>query len=260
MNQNNFAFDEEEEINENMNNNQDLTFFYRLSPNQYKNILFNIIPCMIYIFLITSVLFSTYSYCDISINLILKTLLLVYTGFILKTLFNLVILKLNKENLLTSKISISSCDMIIYTSYYISVFLLYNIYIYSPNTCLRQNIDAISLCFILLLTGLINFSQEILNIIFILACFPIMVYYFMKNPQNFYSHYGIDPEIVNNLPTKKAEPKHCINCVICTEDIKLGDEIIVLKCPGHHAFHASCIKSWLLVKVACPMCRSENIL
>ncbi len=130
MNQNNFAFDEEEEINENMNNNQDLTFFYRLSPNQYKNILFNIIPCMIYIFLISSVLFSTYSYCDISINLILKTLLLVYTGFILKTLFNLVILKLNKENLLTSKISISSCDMIIYISYYISIFLLYNIYIY----------------------------------------------------------------------------------------------------------------------------------
>ena len=58
MNQNNFAFDEEEEINENMNNNQDLTFFYRLSPNQYKNILFNIIPCMIYIILISSVLFS----------------------------------------------------------------------------------------------------------------------------------------------------------------------------------------------------------
>ena len=110
------------------------------------------------------------------------------------------------------------------------------------------------------LVGFISFFRQILYIILVVGYFPIMVYYFMKNPQSFYSQYGIDPEIVRNLPTIKADAKHCTNCVICTEDIKLGDEIIILKCPGRHCFHANCIKSWLMVKVVCPMCRSDNIL
>ena len=67
-------------------------------------------------------------------------------------------------------------------------------------------------------------------------------------------------EIIKNLPTIKADKKHISSCVICTEDIKEGDEIMILKCPANHFFHGNCIKKWLLVKTTCPMCRSENVL
>jgi hypothetical protein len=150
--------------------------------------------------------------------------------------------------------------LVILISYYLSVILSYYIYNGSPDTCFNDNLNALSILFILLLVGLISLFRQTLYFILVIAYFPYMVYNFMKNPQSFYSQYGIDPEIVRNLPTIKADAKHCTNCVICTEDIKLGDEIIILKCPGRHCFHANCIKSWLMVKVVCPMCRSENIL
>ena len=66
--------------------------------------------------------------------------------------------------------------------------------------------------------------------------------------------------LIPRAPTFKAKAKHCINCAICTEDIKIGDDLFMLKCPGKHFFHADCIKTWLNVKLVCPMCRSENIL
>jgi PP-loop superfamily ATP-utilizing enzyme len=80
--------------------------------------------------------------------------------------------------------------------------------------------------------GIINIARQILNISMIMICFPIMVYYFLKNPQSFYTQFGIDPEIVKNLPTVKADATQIIQCAICTEDILEGNEILVLKCPG----------------------------
>jgi hypothetical protein len=203
---------------------------------------------------------STNSYCEISIYFILKTFLYVYLGFIIKGIFHSLLIQQEKINSLTSKISITTCEYIILICYYLSVYISYYVYNGSPDTCFTENTSALSVLFCLLLIGLISFFRQALYIILVIGNFPIMVYYFMNNPQSFYSQYGIDPEIVKNLPTIKADSKHCINCVICTEDIKLGDEILILKCPGRHCFHANCIKSWLMVKVVCPMCRSENIL
>lgn len=94
----------------------------------------------------------------------------------------------------------------------------------------------------------------------IILCFPVMVYYFLRNPQSFYSNFGIDPEIVRNLPTIKAGPEHRTACAICTEDIIEGNEILVLRCPGSHFYHELCIKNWLIQKVNCPICRHENVL
>ena len=203
---------------------------------------------------------TTNSYCDISIYFILKAFFFVYSCFIIKGCFHIFLIQKEKINTLTSKISLTTCDLVILVSYYLSVMLSYYIYNESPEICFNDNTAALSILFILLLVGFISFFRQILYIILVVGYFPIMVYYFMKNPQSFYSQYGIDPEIVKNLPTIKADAKHCINCVICTEDIKLGDDIIILKCPGRHCFHGNCIKSWLMVKVVCPMCRSDNIL
>jgi len=80
--------------------------------------------------------------------------------------------------------------------------------------------------------GVINAARHILNFFMILLCFPIMVYYFLKNPSSFYANFGIDPEIVQNLPTVPAEPCHLSSCAICTVDINLGEDILILKCSG----------------------------
>jgi hypothetical protein len=68
----------------------------------------------------------------------------------------------------------------------------------------------------------------------IILCFPIMVYYFLRNPSGFYSNFGIDPEIVRNLPTIKADASHHTMCAICSNDIVEGQEILVLRCPGRY--------------------------
>ena len=96
--------------------------------------------------------------------------------------------------------------------------------------------------------------------IFLLIGFPILVFYFKKNSKKFYEVFGLDPEIIDSIPTIPADEQHCKSCVICTMDIKLGEEILILNCPGRHFFHGNCIKRWLKSKVNCPMCRSDDIL
>ena len=66
----------------------------------------------------------------------------------------------------------------------------------------------------------------------LLLCFPIMVYYFLRNPNGFYSNFGIDPEIVENLPLVKATATQVTPCVICSEMILEDDDILILRCPG----------------------------
>ncbi len=86
------------------------------------------------------------------------------------------------------------------------------------------------LMFCLVTIGLINLMRHILNGFMVVLCFPIMVYYFLRNPQSFYTNVGIDPEIVDNLPTIKATESHLDDCAICTESISEGNDILVLRC------------------------------
>ncbi|KAJ3682824.1 hypothetical protein LUZ60_013051 [Juncus effusus] len=44
------------------------------------------------------------------------------------------------------------------------------------------------------------------------------------------------------------------SCVICLESYEEGEEVGRLKCA--HDFHTSCIKKWLQMKNACPVCKS----
>ncbi|KAJ5541755.1 hypothetical protein N7494_006831 [Penicillium frequentans] len=43
-------------------------------------------------------------------------------------------------------------------------------------------------------------------------------------------------------------------CVICQDDIKVGDEVMLLPC-SHWSFHAACIEPWLRRSNTCPSCR-----
>jgi hypothetical protein len=48
--------------------------------------------------------------------------------------------------------------------------------------------------------------------------------------------------------------KENASCVICLEEYKLKDSLGGLKCG--HDFHSDCIKKWLQVKNACPVCKA----
>ncbi|KAJ5644514.1 hypothetical protein N7507_010525 [Penicillium longicatenatum] len=45
-------------------------------------------------------------------------------------------------------------------------------------------------------------------------------------------------------------------CVICQEDIKVGDEVMLLPC-SHWSFHAACIEPWFRRSNTCPSCRQQ---
>ena len=67
------------------------------------------------------------------------------------------------------------------------------------------------------------------------------------------------PEItLDDISKLDGEKK---NCVICLENFKVGEKVIILPCI--HIFHSICIKSWLTTKDECPMCKfkltPENI-
>ena len=133
-------------------------------------------------------------------------------------------------------------------------------YFNRKKNCFDENIYPTILIFCFVLMGLTVICKKILKILLIGISFPILVCIFIRDPNQFYSHFGVDPEIIRNLPSIPATQDHCTSCVICAQDIQLGENIIILNCPGHHYFHANCIKSWLNVKLTCPVCRNENIL
>lgn len=132
--------------------------------------------------------------------------------------------------------------------------------LYEYSILTLENTFSTAMIFIIAALGMSALGRYALNIVLTLICFPIMVYYYLKNPSGFHSNFGIDPEIVKNLPTIIAEDIHASTCVICTDEIVQDQEILVLRCSGRHYFHAQCIKGWLLQKVNCPICRSDNVL
>lgn len=87
-----------------------------------------------------------------------------------------------------------------------------------------------------------------------------MLYYFFRDPQDFIRRFGIDPDIIDNWPTRTATAENLSECVICSEEIQENHQILVLNCAGRHFYHAPCIKEWLKVRINCPVCRSYNVL
>ncbi len=102
-----------------------------------------------------------------------------------------------------------------------------------PDNCFNDDLLNTSLMFLLIFTGMICFFRQALNILILFLGFPFIVYLFLSNPSEFYSNIGIDPEIVNNLPTFPASAEHATRpCIICCDEILEGQELLSLRCPG----------------------------
>ena len=237
-----------------------ISFFDKFSSQEIFEILNNLVPPSLYSLLIYYSFNNNGVYCDMNVYFILKTLLCVYLGYIIYSLYHSFLIYKNKSDKKALKISLILLNALITTFYFFSILISYLIFLKNDSVCFVQDNFITIVFYALLFIGVVNIMQKVINLGLIIASFSLLVNTFLTNPSHFYSEYGIDPEIIRNLPTITADEKHVSCCVICTEDIKKGDEIMILKCPGNHFFHASCIKSWLIVKTICPMCRSENVL
>jgi hypothetical protein len=144
-------------------------------------------------------------------------------------------------------------------SYYICLIITYYI-LKNKYEKPQQNYYKLFLFYSILFMGFANIFQFLFDVITITILFPFFLCYYFLDPISFQHQYAFNPEIIRNLPTIKADKNHCDICIVCLQEINLDDEIIILKCPGHHYFHAECIKKWLCQKIKCPICSNENII
>ena len=260
LNNQNNANDNYMQLQNQLLNNNNSNFIDKFSSQEIYEILNDLIPSIFYSFIIYFSFKSNNYYCDTNMYLMLKIFLCVYLGYIFSSLFRTYLIYKNKVEKDPLKHTFLFIWTVITTFYLFSIFISYFIYAKSDPKCfVKDNITTIVFYGFLFL-GLVNIFQKIINFFLVCGWFIMLINSFLANPSYFYANYGVDPEIIKNLPTIKADKKHISSCVICTDDIKEGDEIMILKCPANHFFHGSCIKSWLLVKTICPMCRSENVL
>ncbi|OIW05281.1 hypothetical protein TanjilG_03670 [Lupinus angustifolius] len=67
----------------------------------------------------------------------------------------------------------------------------------------------------------------------------------------------VTPAAVINLEEPASEDQESDSCIICQDEYKDEENIVVLRCD--HEYHADCLKKWLLVKNVCPVCKSEAL-
>ena len=70
----------------------------------------------------------------------------------------------------------------------------------------------------------------------------------MKNTDK--ENNNINEEKIDYIIVKKDFENN--ECIICLDDMKIGDNIKILKCG--HIYHYKCINDWFKVKKECPIC------
>lgn len=252
MDENDIINQQEEEVVD-----ANMSLFDKLSPKDLLDVINDTFPSLIYILILIIPFYYNPKYCDLNIYLSMKTLAYCYLFFIIRALIKLGVIHFNKKDIVGYKIFLLIIDLLTAGSYYICIYISYIIYSQSDAKCFRFDTLTVFSFFSILFIGVISFFQTVLNYIMLSIYFILMIETFISDPIFFYNRYAMDPDIIHNLPTIKADNKHVGSCIICLKDIKKDDPIIILNCPGNHFFHGECIKKWLLVKTTCPICRSQ---
>ena len=66
------------------------------------------------------------------------------------------------------------------------------------------------------------------------------------------------PSILLNQEMIEAHPrlKNDTECVICKDNMNVGELIVEFTCQGRHCYHKECIYNWMKIKPNCPSCSS----
>jgi len=102
-----------------------------------------------------------------------------------------------------------------------------------PDTCFKDDLENTSVAFVIIFSGIISFFRQSLNILMIFIGFPVIIHIFLSNPSEFYANIGVDPQIIDNLPTHPITKNLCDSsskCVVCLDDFIEGQEILTLRC------------------------------
>ncbi|KAH1218383.1 putative E3 ubiquitin-protein ligase ZFP1 [Glycine max] len=60
-----------------------------------------------------------------------------------------------------------------------------------------------------------------------------------------------------NMEEEVCDDQGTFSCIICQDEFKNQEKIGVLQC--EHEYHADCLRTWLVVKNVCPICKSEAL-
>ena len=66
---------------------------------------------------------------------------------------------------------------------------------------------------------------------------------------------GFSEDEIDRIPVRTCFSSDGENCIICLEDIAMGDRIIRLECG--HQFNELCLKQHLAEKKNCPSCLQD---
>lgn len=77
----------------------------------------------------------------------------------------------------------------------------------------------------------------------------------MNDLQRNNDHPPTTDEAIASFPRKVFDEASEDPCVICQDDIKAGEEVLILPCG--HFFHPDCVTPWLKSNNTCPSCRHE---
>ena len=117
------------------------------------------------------------------------------------------------------------------------------IVLFMNRTCLESDIG---------ITILVLMVIEVISIAIILV-YVLLV--FLKKSREVRHTKADRDKIIGKLKAKYEG--EVMPCSICLADIAQEEEIIKLKCSEKHVFHENCIKSWMDVKICCPVCRKN---
>lgn len=239
-----------------MNNDSNLLM------NRLNTLCQDFIPAILLISL-TSLSLNQKTQCNTIIPFLLRIYFLFGLIYLMKSLLSLYLYS-SSSNSLCAKISKSTNFLltnIISFSYYIYILFSYMKYNQMDSTeCLKSHYLPSIILFSIIALGIIDICYNIIYFVGTMIGFPCFIRYFLSDPMDFISRYGIDPIVIDEWPTEKATEKQNDVCVICNDPITVGQDILVLKCDSRHYFHGTCIKRWLKEKIVCPLCKSKHVL
>lgn len=128
---------------------------------------------------------------------------------------------------------------------------------------IRQNTLLTYYMSILILIGYFIFAKIIFYTLFFITFCPCIVYLLLKDLHNGY--------IISQKAKRLQEKLKPINfqdylidhgnendlCVICHDNFKEDDKVVVLPCNIKHLYHSECIYAWIKKKPICPLCKKE---
>ncbi|OMJ90058.1 hypothetical protein SteCoe_7637 [Stentor coeruleus] len=130
-----------------------------------------------------------------------------------------------------------------------------NVWFYTCPACSEQAPDLTDATLVLIILGYIYVSLPCLTCCCICMCLPVIigVMIYLQPRQHPASEAAINKLQTIQFFDFEEENKEC---TICFCAYKENEEILKLKCDENHTFHPECLKKWLRINNACPICRS----